>query len=164
MGGEIQWPKTNKLEPLPSVNKKMSGRPPVKRKRSRTEVDGNRAGISAIRRKCLNCYQYGYNRRSYTNAPFTVTLTVPSQRGRPRVHDPIRIRRMNDTSVNMSGGNTTRGRGMGGNATRRGKCVPSRGGDIRTRSHVSVQDSVKERGSSENVLEFVQVRQLMWVK
>ena len=152
VGGEIQWPKTNKPGPLPPIDRRMPGRPTIKRKRSRTEGDGNGAGSSTIkRRKCLNCYQYGHNRRSCTNAPFTVTPapTVPTQRGRPRVHDPSRSSSRSDSpSVNRGGANAARGRGN--NSTRRGKFLPNRGGGIRTRSQASFHDSVKEGGSSEN--------------
>lgn len=45
-----QWPKTDQLQPLPSIVRRMPGRPKHKRKRDAFEDDGNRQRLSRVGR------------------------------------------------------------------------------------------------------------------
>ncbi|KAD6119144.1 hypothetical protein E3N88_10415 [Mikania micrantha] len=63
--GSIHWPKTNDIKPLPPQEKRMPGRPTVKRKRDPSEKEKKNKKVG-IRRKmtCQNCQENGHNKRS----------------------------------------------------------------------------------------------------
>lgn len=121
VGGEIMWPKTNRPPPLAPLERRMPGRPAVKRKRAAHESDG--AIRSTKSRKCGNCFQYSHTTRSCTRPTFVQQPKQPVKRGRPSLNDGPSTGGGRTISggrggrSGRGGRNTSRGRG-GRNATR----------------------------------------------
>ncbi|XP_071740827.1 uncharacterized protein [Rutidosis leptorrhynchoides] len=112
VGGEIFWPKTNKIPPLAPLKRRMPGRPKMKRKRAPNE-DG--PIMSTKPKQCSKCMQYGHNVRGCTGVPLPREPNIPKKKGRP----------LGSTSVSRGGAG--RGVGVGRGDGGRGVGV-SRGG------------------------------------
>nr|GEW79014.1 hypothetical protein [Tanacetum cinerariifolium] len=66
MNGMDQWPITSYQKPLPLIKRRMSGRPPHKKKIDFSEKDGNRSRISRKGQvnHCTLCGESGHNQRA----------------------------------------------------------------------------------------------------
>lgn len=63
--GSMHWPNTNDIKPLPPKERRMPGRPTVKRKRDPSEKEKKSTKIGVGRKvRCQNCQEIGHNSRS----------------------------------------------------------------------------------------------------
>ena len=117
MNGSKMWPKTSYEKPLPPKERRMPGRPTIKRKRHETE---NKAKYPTVSKKgraktCGNCLQFGHNARTCKNEKQVPPPKSKRPTGRPR----------NDDFDDRNTGGRKGGRGRrGGNRGR----VGNRGG------------------------------------
>ncbi|KAK1439423.1 hypothetical protein QVD17_05241 [Tagetes erecta] len=66
--GSIHWPKTDDIKPLPPKEKRMPGRPKVKRNRDPSEKEKKNKKVKSGRKMtCQNCQESGHNKRSCNN-------------------------------------------------------------------------------------------------
>ncbi|KAJ9539417.1 hypothetical protein OSB04_032150 [Centaurea solstitialis] len=88
VGGELFGPKTNNPPPLPPMERRMPGRPSVKRKRSTTE--SSNAVRSTRSRKCQKCQQLGHYQSTCKNDAVQAPAKGTAKKGRPKKPDPSR--------------------------------------------------------------------------
>ncbi|KAL7600142.1 hypothetical protein Lser_V15G22071 [Lactuca serriola] len=123
VNGSILWEETSYTKPLPPIERRMPGRPSVKRRRHVSENQDKYSQVSSKGRtvQCKNCLQRGHNKTSCKN-PTVVPEPQPKKKmGRPRLEPDL---------VNWSGTKTgSRGGGRaGGRAGGRVGGGRSRGG------------------------------------
>nr|KAJ0198726.1 hypothetical protein LSAT_V11C600327810 [Lactuca sativa] len=119
VNGSILWEETSYTKPLPPIERRMPGRPSVKRRRHVSENQDKYSQVSSKGRtvQCKNCLQRGHNKTSCKN-PTVVPEPQPKKKmGRPRLEPDL---------VNWSGTKTgSRGGGRAGGRVGGGR---SRGG------------------------------------
>ncbi|XP_021996103.1 uncharacterized protein LOC110893298 [Helianthus annuus] len=83
--GSTFWPKTDDIKPLPPNERRMPGRPAVKRKRSTDEKEKKNPKVGIGRKmSCQNCYEMGHNVRSCKNEKKDPPPKVKRPKGRPK--------------------------------------------------------------------------------
>ncbi|KAD2805173.1 hypothetical protein E3N88_38550 [Mikania micrantha] len=81
--GSIHWPKTNDIKPLPPQEKRMPGRPTVKRKRDLSEKEKKNKTVGIGRKMiCQNCHENGHNKRSCQKEKKDPQPKEPKRKGR----------------------------------------------------------------------------------
>ncbi|CAI9302910.1 unnamed protein product [Lactuca saligna] len=148
VNGSNLWTEAPYIKPLPPLERRMPGRPTVKRKRHVSERDDKFSQVSSKGRtvQCQNCQQKGHNKKTCKN-PHVEPDPKPNKKiGRPRL----------DPSLTQW---TRRGRG-GTRGNRGGGRVPRGGGGFHswfergeTSNTVPPQKRVNEEYNSEEMVD-----------
>ncbi|KAK1406735.1 hypothetical protein QVD17_38343 [Tagetes erecta] len=86
--GSIHWPKTDDIKPLPPKEKRMPGRPKVKRNRDPSEKEKKNNKVKSGRKMtCQNCQESGHNKRSCNNEKRDPQPKEVKQKGRKKKVD-----------------------------------------------------------------------------
>ncbi|CAI9296201.1 unnamed protein product [Lactuca saligna] len=116
VNGNNLWIEAPYIKPLPPLERRMPGRPTVKRKRHVSERDDKFSQVSSKGRtvQCQNCQQKGHNKKTCKN-PHVEPDPKPNKKiGRPRLDPSLTqwIRRgRGGTRGNRGGGRVPRGGG-----------------------------------------------------
>nr|KAJ0189965.1 hypothetical protein LSAT_V11C800401070 [Lactuca sativa] len=123
MNGSKMWPKTPYEKPLPPKERRMPGRPTIKKKRHETENKSKYPTVSNAGRPktCHNCLQIGHNARTCKNEKQLPPPKPKRPNGRPR---------NDDFDDRTKGGRGSRGGGRGRRGGNRGR-AGNRGGGVR---------------------------------
>ncbi|XP_076934335.1 uncharacterized protein LOC143600567 [Bidens hawaiensis] len=111
VNGSKMWKSTSYIKPLPPKERRMPGRPSIKRKRHETEKQGKYKTVSTTGRHitCGNCGEIGHNVKTCTNEKKQAPPKKPKRKGRPRT----RMTRECTIGIRGRGGRGRRG-GRGG--------------------------------------------------
>ncbi|KAK1411577.1 hypothetical protein QVD17_38128 [Tagetes erecta] len=83
--GSVHWPKTDDIIPLPPKERRMPGRPTVKRKRDPSEKEKKNKKVGIGRKiRCHNCLENGHNIRSCTKEKKDPQPKEARKKGRKR--------------------------------------------------------------------------------
>lgn len=118
VNGSNMWEETKYTRPLPPIERRMPGRPSVKRKRHVSENQDKYSQVSSKGRtvQCKNCLQSGHNKTSCKN-PKVVPEPQPKKKmGRPRLEPDL----LNWSGTRRGGRGGVRGAGRGGGRGKRG--------------------------------------------
>ena len=116
VNGSNLWEQTPYTKPLPPVERRMPGRPSIKRKRHVSEHENK---LSQVTTKgwtfqCTNCLQKGHNKVSCKNPTITPEPKPKKKMGRPRLNPEL-------THCSKGGRRPKTGTRCGGRGTRGGR-------------------------------------------
>ncbi|KAI3720870.1 hypothetical protein L2E82_31868 [Cichorium intybus] len=114
VNGSNLWVETPYTKPLPPLEKRMPGRPSIKRKRHVSEYEDKYSQVSGKGRtvQCTNCLQKGHNKLSCKNPKVIPDPKPKKKMGRPRL-DPDLNHWTKSGKGLKRGGRATRGGGRG---------------------------------------------------
>ena len=88
VNSSTMWPKSPFIKPQPPVDRRMPGRPSIKRKRHASEhQDKHSLGKRTV--SCQNCQQAGHNRRNCKNPTVAAPPKPVKKFGRPRLNPKL---------------------------------------------------------------------------
>lgn len=83
--GSTYWPKTDDIKPLPPKERRMPGRPTVKRKRDPSEKEKKSSKVKRKRNMtCKKCKEIGHNIRSCKKEKRVPQTKEKRPKGRPK--------------------------------------------------------------------------------
>lgn len=88
LNGSNMWIPTSFIKPTPPKERRMPGRPSIKRKRSESESQGTRVTRSGKTMTCRNCLEKGHNARTCKNEKKDPPPKPVKPTGRPRLNIP----------------------------------------------------------------------------
>ena len=124
VNGSSLWAVTDFTKPRPPIERRMPGRPSIKRKRHASEHEDRYSQVSSRGRsvKCQNCQQMGHNRVSCKNPQVIPDPKPKKKMGRPKLNPELNHWRRGTRGPKRGGqrGGGQRGGGQRGGGQRSG--------------------------------------------
>ncbi|CAI9303766.1 unnamed protein product [Lactuca saligna] len=127
VNGSILWEETSYTKPFPPIERRIPGRPSVKRRRHVSENQDNYSQVSSKGRtvQCKNCLQRGHNKTSCKNPIVALEPQPKKKMDRPKL-EPDLVN-WSGTKTGSRGGGRAGGRVGGGRSRGGGKGSSRRG-------------------------------------